>query len=108
MHSRPERLEDGGCTCRVRFRNVDLGLLQSGNLVDSPAGIDPAEDPACPPDPYDLLSESVVQIDAEGVIVGWNLASEELYGRDRAAAIGLIASDLFEEFCNRSKMNTAW
>lgn len=81
----------------MRLRNVDSGLLQSGNLVDSRAGIDPAEDPACPPDFYDLLSESVVRIDAEGVIVGWNLASEELYGRDRAAAIGLLAADLFGE-----------
>lgn len=39
-------------------------------------------------DPLDLVSESVVQLDADGVVVGWNAGSALLYGWSADEAIG--------------------
>jgi len=69
-------------------------LLQSESLEIPALGIGPVAEPGCPTDPYDLLSESVVRIDGDGAIVGWNQASEELYGHERAAALGRDAREL--------------
>lgn len=70
-------------------------LLQSEGLEGPASGIRAAEVPGCPPDPYDLLGDSVVRIDADGTIVGWNHASEELYGHARGMALGRDVRDLF-------------
>lgn len=70
-------------------------LLQSESLEGQAYGTRAVEQPGCPADPYDLLGESVVRIDACGAIVGWNRASEELYGYERGTALGRHARDLF-------------
>ncbi len=81
----------------VRSWNEVERLLQSESLKGPASATGPVGQPGYPADPYDLLSESVIQIGTDGKIVGWNLASEELYGHDRAAAIGRDARELFGE-----------
>lgn len=49
------------------------------------------------PDRYDLLNESVVRIDADGRIRGWNPASEELYAIARSSALGNDLAVLLQE-----------
>lgn len=56
-----------------------------------------AEETVDTADPYDLLNESVVRLDPDGVVTGWNEASETLYGYDRATALGRDARELLEE-----------
>lgn len=48
-------------------------------------------------DPFDVLNESVVRIDASGTIQGWNTASETLYGMSRANVVGTAFEDLGAE-----------
>lgn len=48
-------------------------------------------------DPFDLLNESVVRMDADGVIRGWNSASEKLYGKPSAEALGQRLQSLLED-----------
>ena len=63
-------------------------------------------------DPYDLLNDSVLRFDGTGRILGWNVASETLYGHARDAAVGeYVRSLLMEEgseWAERVGMGDGW
>jgi len=63
-------------------------LLNDGNSAERAAVAGDATHDRRGSDPYDLLNESVVRFGADGVIRGWNLASQSLYGIEKSAAVG--------------------
>lgn len=64
--------------------------MQSGAMVDH-------EGASQSGDSFDLLNESVVRLDPEGVIRGWNKASVDLYGILPGDALGRPYADLLDD-----------
>lgn len=63
-------------------------------------------------DPYDLLNDSILRLDAKGRILSWNPSSEALYGHAPSAALGQdVTTLLLEEdsdWRERVRVGNAW